>query len=241
MIYLNNAATSYPKPDLVLEVTGRCISGVPGQQNRGGVASAQYDMESCRRRFAEFFGVSGKGGMVFTPGATQSLNTLIFGMIKPGMKVVTTVTEHNSVLRPLYRLQDEGLIGLEIIGCDSGGHIDIDALYQAVKEGASTAVINHVSNVTGAVQNIAGIKDICFESGVELIIDASQSCGHVPLDELSDGTCAFAFTGHKGLFGLQGSGGLFLPGGKGLQAFHLRRHGQPKRSEGTAGSAACET
>ena len=211
MIYLNNAATSFPKPDSIIKKTVRCLSEIPDQQMRGGSARMQYSLESCRRIVSDFFGVTGKGNIIFTSGATQALNTLIFGIIKPGWKVVSTVTEHNSVLRPLFRLEDTGMIELKLIGCDRDGHIDPEELSSEVKNGVSAVVVNHVSNVTGAVQDLEVISGICSGKGIKLIVDASQSCGHIPIENLSEGSYAFAFTGHKGLMGIQGSGGFFLP------------------------------
>ncbi len=229
MIYFNNAATSFPKPGEVIERVNRVLRETPAEQSRGAGAAGSASPDSCRKTAASFFNLKDSRQIIFTSGATESLNTLIFGMTEPGCRVVTTVTEHNSVLRPLFQLEDRGDIDLCLVGCDRQGYIDLDSLANELKIATDLVVINHASNVTGAIQDIEKIIDICNRSKTPIILDASQSAGHIPVSDFGYNKIAVAFTGHKGLFGIQGSGGFYISPGIKCRPFKLG--GTGSRSE----------
>ncbi|MCF7929235.1 MAG: aminotransferase class V-fold PLP-dependent enzyme [Spirochaetales bacterium] len=215
IIYLNNAATSWPKPEAVLRRLEGVLQAPPGLQERGGTAKADAsggpytDPDTCRRTLADFFGAAVPDRFIFTSGATESLNTILFGMIPAGSRIVSTVIEHNSVLRPLRLLEKRGLIELVLIGCDREGYVDKEA-FAAEVEGCSMAVVNHISNVTGAIQPLKEFSAAARKAGAVFVVDASQSAGVVPVDITRQGIDVLVFTGHKGLFGIQGSGGFYL-------------------------------
>lgn len=164
----------------------------------------------CREIIAEFFGCGNPLNVVFTHNVTWGLNTVMHGMLSAGDKVVSTTMEHNAVTRPLTNLKNKG-VNVSFSPCDSAGNLDLDAFRENVK-GAALAVVNHGSNVTGTVQDVESISKLCRENGTVLLLDAAQSAGIVPVS-LATGADIIAFTGHKGLLGLPGTGGLVFAEG----------------------------
>lgn len=207
MIYMNNAATSYPKPDCVAEAVSRSISSPPGAANRGGIGD--FDMfDHCRKKLTELIHGNDKKRMILTMNATHALNLAIFGFpFKKGDKVVTSSAEHNSVLRPLYELKRRGLVEVQYVPADKHGRIDLIAWESAVK-GARLAVFTHASNVTGAVNDAKLLSNMAKDAGAKTLLDASQSLGL--FDVFADDHDMVAFTGHKYLLGPMGSGGLYV-------------------------------
>lgn len=211
MIYLNNAATSYPKPDSVREAVERYCSQPPFQADRSGSTEAHHDViSSCREKLCRLFCVTSASDIVFTSGATHSLNLLIRGLVKKGDHVVTTQAEHNSVLRLLKTLETQYGIGLTIVSCDRKGSVDPDEIKKCLCENTKVVVVNHCSNVTGSVQDIASIGAIVRDHQAVFIVDAAQSAGTIDIDVSEAHIDALVFAGHKSLFGLPGIGGFYL-------------------------------
>lgn len=211
MIYLNQAATSYPKPSGVLEAVQACLKEPPASQFRGGAASGNQDgAAACRKKVGELLGIADAERIVFTSGATESLNQLIGGMEYPRGRILTTQTEHNSVLRPLKNLEKTRGLSLEIIPCEADGTILAKTVQEYAENGADVLFISHCSNVTGSVQDLKGIVKICHKEGILVIADISQSAGCVPVHVDEWGLDGVAFTGHKSLFGMRGIGGYYL-------------------------------
>ncbi len=214
IIYLNNAATSYPKPSCVQETAVRAVSAPPPGQFRDGNETAGEDLfTQCRERLGRLLGIADTERIRFASGATESLNRLLLGLGIPASRIITTVTEHNSVLRPLYNLP--GIAGRPVLlPCDAGGFVDPALLEkEAARTQARAVVLNHCSNVTGAVQDAEAFGEIARRYGLLFILDASQSAGCMEVDADAWHVDAIAFTGHKSLLGLQGTGGFFVRGG----------------------------
>lgn len=211
MIYLNQAATSYPKPSGVQEAVQACLKEPPASQFRGGISSGGQDgAKACREKLGELLGIADTDRIIFTSGATESLNQLICGLDYQGGRILTTQTEHNSVLRPLKNLEKTRDLPIKILPCTSDGTILLETVREYASFGEKVLFINHCSNVTGRVQDLKNITEICHERGIFVIADLSQSAGCVPVhvDEWKlDGA---AFTGHKSLFGMRGIGGYYL-------------------------------
>ena len=230
-IYLDNAATSFPKPPEVAETMHRLIREIslsPGRSaHRFSLAASRVIFEA-RELVADFFGCPDSSRVVFTSNVTEALNVGIFGLLTPGDRVLTTGMEHNSVMRPLRHLEKTRGIHLEILPATStGGGIDPDDIPRRLGKKTRLIIINHVSNVTGAMADLAAIGK--RKGGALLMVDAAQSAGVFPLDMEEMGIDFLAFTGHKGLFGPTGTGGFLLR--KGLMAQPLKMGGTGSNSE----------
>ena len=214
MIYFDNAATTAVKPPEVAEAVARAVNSFGGVGRGVHEASldAGYAVFRARQQLARLFGAADPSCVSFASNATEALNTAIAGLARPGDKLVTTAASHNSVLRPLYRLADER--GCEVVAVphDARGALDYDAL-EAALPGARLAAVTHASNLTGDVYDIARIARLCRERGALLVADAAQTAGVVPIDMGRDGLDVVAFTGHKSLYGPQGTGGLAVAEG----------------------------
>ncbi|MCR5108827.1 MAG: aminotransferase class V-fold PLP-dependent enzyme [Lachnospiraceae bacterium] len=213
-IYLNNAATSYPKPDCVKELALKNINALPSGQFRSAGVSDNGDIFlECRRKLALILGVEESERIFFTSGATESLNTLLSGIGVNASEIITTVTEHNSVLRPLYNLP--GIKGEPmLLPCDKEGVVSPGHFEDLAKTGrGKVLILNHCSNVNGTVQDAEAFGKIAKKYGLIYIIDASQSAGCMRIDADAWSADAIAFTGHKSLLGLQGSGGYYIRSG----------------------------
>ncbi len=223
MIYLDNAATSLPKPDQVSAAVVHALNSL-GNCSRGAHAcslEASRSVYGARRRVAQLFNCPSPDHVVFTANVTQALNTAISGLLVAGDHVITTVMEHNSVLRPLYRLHDELGVDLDFVGTDERGCLDYEAFAPLVRSNTRAIVCTHASNLTGNVVDIARVAEVARQHGLLLIVDGAQSGGAFPVDMQALGIDVFCFTGHKGLLGPQGTGGLCVrpdfnlePGGK---------------------------
>ena len=282
MIYLNNAATSYPKPEEVSKAAANVLSAPPPSRFRSNweYASEEYGTEPellsgnieqlCRENLARLFDIPSPDRIYFTSGATEALNLAILGFFRntlpndnegmrvshhgpekkgryqgkracqdkyagsmndnegmrashhgpekkgryQGYKIVVTQTEHNAVLRTIYDgLSDKlaaGELYIEVVPCDESGYVDMDRMRSAVTEETAMVVVNHCSNVTGAVQDIVTIGQIAKANSAVYLVDASQSAGALPFSVREAGIDLLAFTGHKALFGMQGTGGLYI-------------------------------
>ncbi len=213
MIYLDNAATAFPKPAQPLRQALELYLASGASPGRGGydlAVEAERRVEKARQRLGEFFG-AGRGWRVcYAYNATDALNTLIQGLVRPGGHVVSTRLEHNSVLRPLHHLAARGHIRLDLAPFNAQGFVEPERFAALLRPETCLAVLNHASNVLGTVQPAAQIAALCRKRGTPLILDASQSAGLVPIRLAQWGVGGLAFTGHKSLLGPTGIGGLVL-------------------------------
>lgn len=215
MIYLDNAATTMHKPQTVIDAVTQamCSLGNAGRGATSGALDAARTIHACRAKLARLLGCPRADHVCFTPNSTAALNTVINGVVRPGDRVVTTVLEHNSVLRPLNRLAVEQGVTVEHAGCDANGVLDYDELEQLVTPGTRAVVVTHASNVTGNAVDIARVAAMAHAAGALVIVDASQSAGTAHIDMQAMGLDVACFTGHKGLMGPQGTGGLAVAEG----------------------------
>ena len=215
-IYLDNAATSWPKPESVygaIEYAQRAIGVAYGRGHYSHADDASRIVEQTRSRVAEFVNAPNSKNISFTFSGTDSLSTALFGFIRPNDHVVTSVVEHNSVLRPLKHLESKRDITVSYVGCDEFGYVCADEILAAIQPDTRLVCLTHVSNVTGSIQSIENIKTRLLESGNEkarLLIDAAQSLGHIPVDVQALGCDILAAPGHKGLLGPLGTGILYV-------------------------------
>ena len=211
MIYLDNAATSLPKPEAVyrgMEAFARASGANPGRSGHHRAVEAEAMIDETRRLLARLFGAPRPERVVFGHNATDALNMAIKGVVRPGDHVITSVLEHNSVNRPLNRLAQAGVIALTRLPATSGHVIDPDAVVAAWSAKTRLVAVTHASNVTGTIQPVGEYGRIVRERGALLLVDAAQSAGVVPIDVERDMIDLLAFTGHKGLLGPTGTGGL---------------------------------
>lgn len=234
MIYLDSSATSFLKPPQVAEAVFRSFNTI-GNAGRGAHAptlNASRLIYDTREKLAALFGTPDPSRIAFTCNATEALNIAIHGAIHPGEHVITTACEHNSVLHPLYLKEKEGT-ELTIIPADKKGRIRYDLLESSVKSNTSAIVLTHASNLSGNVTDLAFVSNFAKKHGLLLIVDASQTAGSLPINVVKMGIDILCFTGHKGLFGPQGTGGLYVregltlsplkSGGSGIHSFD-RQH-----------------
>jgi selenocysteine lyase/cysteine desulfurase len=213
MIYLDNAATSFPKPEPVLrgmDAFVRSSAANPGRSGHRRAVEAETMIENTRRLLAQLFGCAHPERIVFTLNATDALNMAIKGVVREGDHVITSVLEHNSISRPLNQMEKEGRITLTRLAASSDHFIDPDDVANALTARTRLVAITHASNVTGTIQPVAAFGRITRERGALLLVDASQSAGIVPIDVDHDCIDLLAFTGHKALLGPTGTGGLIV-------------------------------
>jgi cysteine desulfurase family protein len=182
----------------------------PGRGGYDLALEAEELVSDARRRLCQFFGGDDPDRVIFASNATDALNLVIQGAVRPGGHVVSSQLEHNSVLRPLHHLKEKGLIGYDLVPFDGQGFIDPDDVARAIRPNTQFVLLTHASNVLGTIQPIEAIGPFCRERNVPLVIDTAQSAGVVPIDISAWGVSALAFTGHKSLLGPTGIGGLVL-------------------------------
>lgn len=212
MIYLDNAATTLRKPPQVIEAVVNAM-GSFGNSARGthsGSLTASRVIYDTRCKLASFFGCTRPDHVIFTANSTEALNIAISGTLEAGGHVISTDLEHNSVLRPLYRLEAERGVELSFVRADTRGCIDYDDFERLLRPNTRAVVCTHASNLTGNVLDIARIGDFAHRHGLLFIMDASQSAGVLPIDMEKMQIDILCFTGHKSLLGPQGTGGLCL-------------------------------
>lgn len=210
-IYMNNAATSYPKPNCVKAAVSAAIDNLPGEANRGGIADFNV-FDEVRQKLADLMNIDVPEQIALGANATWALNLAIFGFpFAKGDTVVTTKIEHNSVLRPLFELEESGLINVIYVDCDSCGRIFMKDFITAVRQyRPRLTVFSHASNVTGALNDAKTLCWMAQEYGSKVLVDCSQSLGWANVDVKDIGADMIAFTGHKYLLGPQGTGGLYV-------------------------------
>lgn len=211
MIYLNNTATSYPKPREVIEAVNEFLSHPPVHSSRTGLESSEEDVDyACRANLARLFNADEPLNIVFTSGSTEALNLAIKGLDLKGGHVVSTAIEHNSVIRPLKTLERDRIIDLDFVKCDEYAYVRPEWIEEAMKPNTKAVVVNHCSNVTGTVLDLKEISRIAHKHDAVFIADVSQSAGMLPVDVKECDIDYLAFTGHKSLFGFPGTGGLYM-------------------------------
>jgi cysteine desulfurase family protein len=212
MIYLDNAATSLHKPPQVIDAVVEAMNTL-GNSDRGmsnGSLKASRTLYEARFKIAELFGCPRPDHVIFTQNSTEALNIAINGTIVSGDHVISTDLEHNSVLRPLYRLETEADVELSFIPADSKGNLSLDSFEKSIKSNTKAIICNHASNLTGNVVNLSKIGTIARRHGLIFIVDASQTAGCIPINMEKVGADIICFTGHKGLMGPQGTGGMCI-------------------------------
>lgn len=211
-IYLDNASTSFPKAPTVATAMSDYITNRGININRGSYALA-YDVEdiiyTTRQRLNTLFNGHDPSHAIFTQNVTMSLNMVIKGLLKAGDHVLVSSMEHNAVMRPLTQLLDKG-ITFDTIPCDSTGSIQMDSIEPLIRPNTVALIINHASNVCGTIQPLESIGPICKAHNLQFIVDAAQTAGVIPIDVKACHIDALCFTGHKGLLGPQGIGGIIL-------------------------------
>lgn len=231
MIYLDNAATTLRKPQPVIDAVTAALCSL-GNSSRGSyqsALSAARTIYEARCRVAAFFGCTQPDRVIFTANVTEALNIALSGLFQPGDHVISTDLEHNSVLRPLYRLETEGGVSLSFVPADRRGCVDYAAFERLIRPQTRAIVCTHASNLTGNLLDLTAIGRIAKAHGLLLIVDAAQTAGCIPIDMEAMGIDVLCFTGHKGLMGPQGTGGLCLRegveirpwkvGGSGVQSY----------------------
>ena len=230
LIYMDNGATSFPKPPAVYDFMDhfyRNFGVNPGRSGYDLCVETGELVENTRKMLTRFFNGADPNRLCFGYNSTDALNLIIFGMLKPGDHAVTTTLEHNSVLRPLYHLSQTG-VEVDHVPFDKSGFVDPDDFQKRFKKNTKLVVINHASNVIGTVQPIKEIGRRCREHGVPFAIDASQSAGKIPVDIEDAFVDLVAFTGHKSLLGPTGIGGLYVR--EGIEIRFTRAGGTGVRS-----------
>ncbi len=233
MIYMDNAATTIHKPEPVKAAVLAAMDSF-GNAGRGAsepALNASRVIYETREKLARFFHGADASRIVFTANSTESLNIAIKGLLSPGDHVITTVLEHNSVLRPLYECRERG-VELTILDCDEKGNISYEDMEAAVKENTKAVVCTHASNLTGNMVDLERVGAITRKKGILLVADASQTAGVYPVDVQKMGIDVLCFTGHKGMLGPQGTGGMYvrpglvirplLSGGSGVDTYNPR-------------------
>lgn len=232
MIYFDHAATSLPKPQCVVDAVVNAMQtfGNSGRGVHPSALAASRSLYDTRCKLAKLFHCASADHVIFTSNSTQALNTAIYGLLTPADHAISTDWEHNSVLRPLYDLQSQGM-GLDFVPADQNGRLDLPTFEQRIRPNTKAIVCTHASNLTGDVLDIAAIGKMAHAHGILMIVDASQTAGARPIDMQAMHIDVLAFTGHKSLLGPQGTGGLcvaegveirpLLRGGTGVQS-HLK-------------------
>ncbi len=213
MIYLDNSATTFPKPEEVYRYMDSFYrkNGVnPGRSGFDAAIETEEIVQNTRKLLTRLFNGDDPNRLTFSYNASDSLNMILQGLAEKGDHVVTTMLEHNSVLRPLHHLVLEGIIEVTHVPFDNYGYVHPEEIRKAIRKNTKMVVVNHSSNVIGTVQPIAEIGKVCREKGVLLIVDASQSAGIIPIDMKAMNIDALAFTGHKCLMGPTGIGGSYV-------------------------------
>ncbi|HRP02821.1 MAG TPA: aminotransferase class V-fold PLP-dependent enzyme [Candidatus Kapabacteria bacterium] len=210
MIYLNNTATSYPKPISVISALNDYFNNPPTNFGRSSAQSSLSIIGKIREQIIDFFGANDDYNVVFTSGSTEAINLVIFGLDLSTKELIITSNEHNAVIRPLMELKSHNKIDIKIADCDENGHLDVTKIESLINENTALIIVNYVSNVTGNIQDVKSISQIAKKHNIKLLVDGSQAAGNIPIHLNESQVDFFAFTSHKSLYGIQGSGGLII-------------------------------
>jgi cysteine desulfurase family protein len=212
-IYLDNSATSWPKPPAVVEAISDYLTNFgasPGRSGHQFAVKAAREVFETRDLVAQLFNVPSSDRVIFTANSTHALNIAINGILKQGDHVITTTMEHNSVNRPLKFLEDKGVIEVSRVPCSEMGNIDIDEFQSSFRPNTRMVIVIHGSNVSGSIMPIKHIGKVCKEKGVLFMVDAAQTAGFIPIDMINDNIDILSITGHKKLYGPPGIGALCI-------------------------------
>lgn len=213
LVYLDNAATSWPKPACVARAMTGSLAACganPGRAGHGMALAAGRIVEGCREELAAMLGEKDASRVAFAANATDALNMAIHGVLRTGDHAVASLLEHNSVLRPLSELARSGVITLTLVPPDGEGRILAADVARAITPRTRLAVMTHMSNVLGMAQDMTALGAVCARQGVLLLVDCSQSAGHLPITPRAWGAAMVAMPGHKGLLGPHGTGALWV-------------------------------
>jgi cysteine desulfurase family protein len=213
--YLDNSATSWPKPPVVAEAISQYLTlhGVsPGRSAHSLSLKAARKVFETRELLARFFNNQSSEKVIFSANATHALNTAIKGLLKKGDHVIISSMEHNSVVRPIKYLEDNGLVEVSVAQCDQMGVLDPCQVKNLIRKNTKLVICNHGSNVTGTIQDVAQIGNICKENNILFLVDAAQTAGFIPIDMNGQNIDILVFTGHKRMHGPTGIGGLCING-----------------------------
>jgi len=233
-LYLDNAATSWPKPEAVYRAIDdyqRRLGAPAGRSTYAEAAETERVILSCRKKIAGLIGTSDPARIIFTQNCTDSLNLALHGLLRPGDHVVTTVCEHNSVLRPLRFLAEHREVTITYVRCDGRAYVDPDEIRRAITPQTKLVALIHASNVTGAIQPVEAVGKLAAERDVLYLVDAAQSLGYEPVDVSRIGCQLLAAPGHKGLLGPLGTGLLYVAPGAENKLLPLRQGGTGTRSD----------
>ncbi|MNM41787.1 aminotransferase class V-fold PLP-dependent enzyme [Clostridium intestinale] len=212
MIYLDNGATSFPKPRSVYEEMIKCVRDYCANPGRGAHdMSIRCDMEiyECRERIAKLFNIDNPLNVIFTANATDGLNIAIHGLLEKGDHIITSYLEHNSVLRPVKQKERQG-VEVSLLKGDKDGLLSVDEIEKEIKSNTKAIIINHGSNVIGTIQDIKAIGDLARRNNIKFIVDGAQTAGTIEIDIDKYNIDLLAVPGHKGLLGPQGTGALII-------------------------------
>ena len=211
-VYFDNAATSYPKPPSVYEAINFTLQHVganPGRGEHSLSQSANRIIFKARETIAEFFNIPNSRNIVFTSNGTEAINLALKGFLKPGDHGIISSMEHNSVVRPLNSLKNDG-VNVTIVQCDKEGKLNPDYVFKEIKKNTRLIVLTHASNVTGTILPVEEIGEIAAKKGIPLLVDAAQTAGTIPIDVVRNNISLLACPGHKSLLGPQGTGFLYI-------------------------------
>ncbi len=231
-IYMDNAATTYPKPEVVYQAVdffNRNLGGNPGRGSNRATLQAGSILMDCRDALADLFNIVDSANIAFTFNITEAINVALKGLLKPGDHVISSSMEHNAVARPLYAMQQTYGIEWTMVPCAGDGSMDPDELRKAIRPNSRMICIMHASNLTGTIMPIEELGQIAREHELWLVLDAAQTAGVIPIDVEKQGIDVLAFTGHKGLLGPQGTGGIYLRPGLAIKP--LKQGGTGSLSE----------
>lgn len=232
-IYFDNAATSWPKPEAMIKAMADFNAHVGANPGRSGhrlSVEASRIIFNTRETIASLLGTGDPHTVIFARNATEGINTIVRGLLRPGDHVITSSMEHNSVMRPLRALEAED-IELTIVKCSGAGEISPDDVINSIRKNTRMIIITHASNVTGTIMPVAEIAEMAHAKGVLVCVDAAQSAGSLPINVLKDNIDILVFTGHKSLNGPQGTGGFYIRKGLENLVSPLERGGTGSRSE----------
>ncbi len=233
IIYFDNAATSWPKPDAMIRAMADFNANVGANPGRSGhrlSIEAGRVVYNAREAVSSLLGANDPLSVVFTRNATEGINTIVRGLLQPGDHVITSSMEHNSVMRPLRAIEQDG-VELSVVKCSISGELSPGDITSAVKKNTRMILITHASNVTGTIMPVAEIGKIAKKRGIIFCVDAAQTAGSVPVNVIKDNIDILIFTGHKSLYGPQGTGGFYIRKGLEKMIMPLERGGTGSSSE----------